>query len=143
MDGNLTTPGPTGTGYLVVQVTTASNAIPLSDAAVTVRESEGGTVLYELRSAGDGRTDRVALTAPPRAQSQRPSAALPYAVYNIEVRLNGYENAFYQNVPIFDGITAIQQANLRPIPENGYPDGFTLNDGQQFEGEEHQLRGEV
>ena len=139
MDGNITNPNQSGTGFLVVQVTTANTAIPLANAAVTLRESEGGRVLYELRSGNDGRTERVGLPAPPRSESMSPSTLRPYAMYNIEVRLDNYENAFYQNVPIFDGITAIQQANLRPVPENGYPGPFTLNDGQNFEGEEPQL----
>ncbi|MBE6703529.1 MAG: hypothetical protein E7585_09020 [Ruminococcaceae bacterium] len=139
MNENISPPPETGTGYLVVQVTTANNAIPLANAAVTIRESDGGTVLYELRSGPDGRTDRVGLSAPPRSLSMSPSENRPYALYNIEVRLSDYENAFYQNVPVFDGITAIQQANLRPTPENGSPGDFTLNDGQQFEGEEPKL----
>ena len=122
-----------GSGGLVVQVTTASNAIPLEGASVTVRNEDGG-VRYELRSGRDGRTARVALPAPPRTQSQRPFDGRPYAVYSIEVMLPGYENAFFVNVPVFDGITAIQQANLSPLPENGYPDGFTLNSGTVFEG---------
>lgn len=141
MNGNMTNQSGMGTGFLVVQVTTAQSAIPLEGAAVTIRRSDGGdnAVLFELRSGRDGRTERVALSAPPRANSQRPSTERPYAMYNIEVRLDNYENAFYQNVPVFDGITAIQQANLLPVPENGYPGSFTLNDGQQFEGEEPQL----
>ena len=141
MNGNAANPNQTGTGYLVVQVTTASNAIPLANAEVTIRRSngEGGAVLFELRSGNDGRTERVGLPAPPRAESMRPTAARPYAMYNIEVKLADYENAFYQNVPVFDGITAIQQANMVPVPESGYPGAFTLNDGQQFEGEEPQL----
>ena len=141
MNGNMTNPNETGTGYLVVQVTTASSAIPLAGAAVTIRQSNGenGAVLFELQTGSDGRTERVGLPAPPRGESMRPSVERPYAMYNIEVKLDNYENAFYQNVPVFDGITAIQQANLRPVPENGYPSPFTLNDGQQFEGEEPQL----
>ena len=131
-----------GTGYLVVQVTTATGAIPLSGAEVTVRESTaGGGVLYELRSGRDGRTDRVPLSTPPRESSERPSDTRPYAIYNVEVRLPHYETAFYQNVPVFDGITAIQQTNLIPLPENGYPDGFTKNGGLQFEGADPQPFG--
>ena len=139
MDANTANPNQSGTGFLVVQVTTANTAIPLENAAVTLRESEGGRVLYELRSGNDGRTERVGLPAPPRAESMSPSTQRPYAMYNIEVKLDNYENAFYQNVPVFDGITAIQQANLVPVPENGYPGAFTLNNGQNFEGEEPQL----
>ena len=141
MDQNNTS--PMGSGFLVVQVTTATSAIPLENAAVTVRRTDGTEgVLYELRSGRDGRAPRVALPAPSRKGSQRPTTERPFATYNIEVRLDGYENAFYQNVPIFDGITAIQQVSLVPVPENGYPDAFTLNGGQQFEGAPPQPWGE-
>ena len=135
MNGNTTNQSGMGTGFLVVQVTTAQSAIPLEGAAVTIRRSDGGNnaVLFELRSGRDGRTERVALAAPPRADSQRPSTERPYAMYNIEVKLENYENAFYQNVPIFDGITAIQQADLRPVPENESTDALQRNRPEIFE----------
>ncbi|MBR6728144.1 MAG: hypothetical protein IKM08_08110 [Clostridia bacterium] len=139
MNTNTSIPSESGTGYLVVQVTAASGAIPLEGAAVTIRD--GGSVRYELRTGRDGRTERVGLPAPPRSASQRPAEVPPFALYSVEVALPSYEKASYQSVPVFDGITAIQQANLIPIPENGYPDGFTLNGGQSFEGKEHPLRG--
>ena len=122
-----------GLGYLIVQVTTANSAIPLANAAVTVRDSESGTVLFELRSGKDGRTDRIPLQTPPKSISQSPSQTHPFALYSVDVSLPLYEGASYQNLPIFDGITSIQQADLRPIPENGYPDGFTLNGMRQGE----------
>jgi hypothetical protein len=136
-----------GQGYLVIHVTTARGAIPLEGARVSIRDysPEGslqrGDVIATLVSGSDGNTAIIPLTAPPRTQSQQPTATRPYATYNIEARLFGYEPAFYQNVPVFDGITAIQQVNLIPLPENGYPDGFTLNGGQQFEGADAQPFG--
>ena len=130
---NAVLPSGGGTGYLVIQVTTASNAIPLEGAQVTLRDA-GGRVLYELRSGRDGRTERVGLPAPSRNASARPSSTPPYALYHLEALLTGYDRAFYQNVPVFDGITAIQQIDLIPLPENGYPDGFTQSGGNQQEG---------
>ena len=125
-----------GVGFLVVQVTTANGAIPLQGAAVTVGQASGvPNVLYELRSGADGRTERVALAAPPRAESQSfDNPRPPYAAYNIEVVLPQYESAIFENVPIFDGITAIQQANLVPLPEAGYGGSFTLNDARPVDG---------
>ncbi len=121
-------PRPEGKGFLVVQVTTASSAIPLEGATVIISrdEPESVDVLYQLRSGSDGRTERVELSAPPRIDSQRPSAEPPYTTYNIEVRMPQYRTAQYRAVPIFDGITSMQQADLVPLPENGYPGDFTL-----------------
>ena len=126
----------TGTGFLAVQVTTANGSIPLQGAAVTVRQTRQNdeNVLYELRSGPDGRTPRVSLPAPPRALSLTPEDATPYATYSIEVSLPHYRTASYESVPIFDGITAIQQANLTPLPENGYPDGFAYQSPRPFDG---------
>lgn len=131
----------TGTGYLVVQVTTANSAIPLSGASVTVTNNseKSADVLYELTTGAGGRTERIALPTVPRAESETPGNAHPYISYNIEVRAPGYETAIYHNVGIFDGITAFQQANLTPTPENGFPDSFTMNGPQLFENPENSL----
>ena len=130
-----------GTGYLVVQVTTGNSAIPLQGAAVTVTQTgEGGTdVLYELTSGRDGKTPLISLPAPSRTDSQRPATAPPYATYHIAVSLAGYQSNEYNEVPIFDGIIAMQQADLVPVPENRYPDGFTQKGPTLFENTPPQL----
>lgn len=126
---------PNGTGYVIVQVTTANTAIPLEGARVRISQAENGhfELLYDLTSGADGRTERIALPAPARNMSLKPSDGKPYTAYSIEVSSAGYESAVYAAVPIFDGITAIQQANLVPLPEAGYTDDFTLNAPQLFD----------
>lgn len=126
---------PTGAGFLIVQVTTANTAIPLGGATVRVSRDEIGRpeILYNLISGSDGRTERIPLDAPPRAESLSPGPDRVFGSYNIEVSLPGYEGATYLHIPIYDGITAIQQANLVPLPENGYPDGFTVDGPRRYE----------
>ena len=135
MDQQNMPPAPGGMGYLVVQVTTASSAIPLEGAFVTVSrvDAESADVLYELRSGRDGKTPRVSLPAPLRADSQQPSSIPPFSTYGVEVSLPGYETVIYQPLPIFDGITAIQQADLRPVPENESTDALQRNRPEIFE----------
>lgn len=116
--------GYTGTGYLVVRVSTASGALPLSGATVLIRGSEENfsAVIARLTSGEDGLTPKIALLTPPRSLSQSPSQnGKPYASYNVDVYLDGYHSLSAQNVPIFDGITSIQPADLIPVPKNGYP----------------------
>lgn len=129
--------GKDGLGYVIVQATTASSAIPLEGARVRIYRAEQGDyeVLYNLVTGPDGRTERVPLTAPARSMSLSPSDGKPYASYSIEVSRDGYEGALFSAVPIFDGITAIQQANLVPLPENGYTDDFTLDGPRPFDTE--------
>ncbi|MBE6706599.1 MAG: hypothetical protein E7577_03030 [Ruminococcaceae bacterium] len=108
-------------GYLTVRVSTASGAIPLEGAAVTIRggDIDDNSVIYSLTTSSDGLTPTVALAAPPRENSQSPSIEVPaYAVYNIDVFANGYSPAFFHNVPIFSGINSVQPVILLPLTEN-------------------------
>ena len=129
----------TGQGFLVVHVTTARGAIPLEGAQVNVRDNrpefeEGrGDVIASLISGSDGNTQPLSLSAPPRSDSLQPMNGneKPYATYHVEVQLEGYYTQNYANVPIFDGIAAIQPADLIPLPENGRTDSRTP-DGDRF-----------
>lgn len=121
-------PDMTGTGYLVVQVTTARGAIPLEGASVNIRSylpeeesdpSVRGDYVATLTSGRDGNTARIPLSAPPRSASAQPGGAKPYALYSADVSLEGYFDQSYAAIPIFDGITAVQPAVMIPLPENG------------------------
>lgn len=154
-DGFARTPAPpapppsnTGVGQLVFRVTTARGAIPLEGAQITVRphlpdlntEDRGQTVAV-LYSDRDGKTEPLALPAPPRSDSLTPTdnGVLPFATYDAEVYLPGYIAPEYTRIPIFDGITSIQTVDLIPLPENGRKDGLTPDDSQFFEGENPDL----
>jgi len=137
----------TGRGKLVFQITTAGGAIPLAGAEVTLRQSrdmgdEGGDVLSVLYSGRDGKTEAVILPAPARRYSLEPArdgAPVPYALYNADVKLEGFYKQSYIRIPVFDGITSIQRASLIPLPENGY-EGGSRSDGETFvEGESPDL----
>ena len=137
----------TGQGKLVFQITTAGGAIPLEGAEVTLRQSRGptdagGDVLSVLYSGRDGKTEVLPLPAPARGYSLEPArdgAPVPYALYNADVRMDGFYKQSYIRIPVFDGITSIQRASLIPLPENGY-EGGTRPDGEMFvEGENPDL----
>lgn len=137
----------TGQGKLVFQITTAGGAIPLEGAEVTLRQSRGptdagGDVLSVLYSGRDGKTEVLTLPAPARGYSLEPArdgAPVPYALYNADVRMDGFYKQSYIRIPVFDGITSIQRASLIPLPENGF-EGGTRPDGDIFvEGENPDL----
>lgn len=137
----------TGQGKLVFQITTAGGAIPLEGAEVTLRQSRGptdagGDVLSVLYSGRDGKTEVLTLPAPARGYSLEPArdgAPVPYALYNADVRMDGFYKQSYIRIPVFDGITSIQRASLIPLPENGF-EGGTRPDGETFyEGESPDL----
>lgn len=127
-----------GTGYLIVHVTTASGAIPLVGALVNVYEYNantegGGRLIASLVSARDGNTDLLSLPTLPRSESLVSGNPKPYATYRAEVHLEGFSNQSFIGIPIFDGIVAVQPVHLIPLPEvNGGTPEASEND-QFFE----------
>ena len=137
---------PAGTGYLIVQVSTAGGAIPLPGALVTVRDydpenqSEVGNVIASMRTDRSGRTQRLALPAPSRTLSQAPgSAILPYALYSIDVKTDRYFENYFASVPIFDGIVAVQPAVLQALPDSKFSDNAGTTTQIFFESENPEL----
>ena len=118
--------GYSGTGYLVTRVGTASSAIPLENAVVTVRGNQPNfsSVIVKLTTGMDGLTPKISLAAPPRENSESPGIEPRVATYNLDIQRDGYLRTTAQHVPIFDGITSVQPINLIPLPKNGYTDRF-------------------
>ncbi len=114
---------PTGVGYVIVNVTTARGAIPLPGATVRIFNYEdggdNGALIITSKTDSSGRTEKIPLPAPPRSASLSPGNGKSYRTYNIDAQYDGYYNQYYINVPVFDGITAVQNVDLVPIAENG------------------------
>ena len=75
------------------------------------------------------------MSAPPRNSSEAPCNTRPYSLYNIEVYSKGYYKQFYENVPVFDGVSAIQTAELIPLEKNGVEGNLTYDPIRFFENE--------
>lgn len=110
-------------GYLKVKVSTARGAIPLEGATVRVRaEGFGDTgAVYSLETDSSGLTDILPLPAPPRSLSQEPNGSIPYSLWEISVFCDGFISAIFSGVPVYTGITSVQNANLVPLPEGFLP----------------------
>lgn len=113
----------TGVGYVIVNVTTARGAIPLEGATVRIFDysdrGENGELVITTKTNSSGRTEKIPLPTPPRSSSLSPGNGRSYRTYNIDAQYDGYYNQYYINVPIFDGVTAVQSVDLVPISENG------------------------
>ena len=120
-----------GVGYLIVRVTTALGSIPLEGISVTVRnynpegESGKGAVITTLVTDRSGNTKRFPLAAPPKELYEHPGNVRPFASYSVDINTDGYYEQYYTNVPIFDGVTSLQQADLVPLAENRRTDSQT------------------
>jgi hypothetical protein len=107
-----------GKGFLIIQTYTADQALPIEGANVLITRSvQGGEELIKvLETNRSGKTEPVALIAPPAANSQSPGGTMRYFNYNIRVDYPGYYTMENLDVPIFEGQTAIQPIALIPLP---------------------------
>lgn len=138
----------TGMGRLIFRVSTAGGAIPLEGARVIVRDKgengdpQRGNALAVMYSDRNGRTQVMSLPTVPRSLSLTPqngNAPPPFLCYDAEVTLEGYRRVNFVCIPIFDGVTSVQPADMIPLPENGREDGAGYADITVVEGENPDL----
>lgn len=108
-------------GELIVKVSAASGSIPLEGALVTVYDAggQGSGVIYTSYTDADGKSESFKLEAPARELSTSPEngGVRPYAVYNVEVKKNGYYDSFELEVPIFASVISVLPVNMIPLSE--------------------------
>lgn len=145
----MNTENNTGYGNMIVRVTTARGAIPLEGATVTVQnydpefEKGRGDVIAVYTTSDSGLTEKFSLPAPSGALSMSPGNGKSYESYILTVTKGGYYRQEYVNVPVFEGITAIQTADLIPLPDNGQTDNYTTDDTVIFETENPNLESGI
>ncbi len=107
------------TGYILVNVRAGRGAYPIENATVIVTAIVEGNRLIIASGVTDisGTTLKLQTPAPDIIYSQSPSPAQrPYSLFDISVRANGYFNARSVDVPVFSGITSVQNFNMIPVP---------------------------
>ena len=121
--------GENGYGYISVTVRTADGALPVERAIVTVKD-EKEELLGIFFTDADGNTPRLAVLAPPIANSESPGmSGSAFFRYNIDTDKAGYRSVRNIGVPVYPGITSVQPVELVPLPENNA--GYT-NDSIEF-----------
>ena len=107
-------------GVLVVQVSAAGRAQPLSGVTVTVSEptADGEELIKIMNTDANGMTEPLQLPAPPSENSESPGGKNLYCVYNIRTDFPGYYTIENVNVPVFANRTAIQPIAMIPLPES-------------------------
>ena len=103
-----------GQGRLIVILTTARGAYPLSGGEIRVYESGTKNMISTLRTDESGRTSAVPLSAPRRILSESPSVdnSAIFALYDIVASRTGFETTTINSVPIFDGVTSLQTVDM-------------------------------
>ena len=110
-----------GFGYILVQVSTADSAIPISDANVIVARAtqKGEDLIKVMRTDRSGKTELLKVPAPPAENSLSPGGKDVFFKYNIRVDYPGYYTVENMNVPVFQGQTSIQPVAMLPLEESG------------------------
>ncbi len=113
---NETLPTPDSqTGGLIVSVTTLRGLFPVKNALVTVYTGLGDTY-NEIDSDytdESGRTKRFILSTPKKSLSQTAGGSeVPYSLYNISVRSDGFIDWLETDIPVFPETVSLQNADL-------------------------------
>ncbi len=102
-------------GYLLVQVRTAQDAVPLEGVHVRIL-GEQGEILYHLMTDESGETQKVPLETLDKGFSQNPwYAGLPYKSYNVLAQGEGFNTLYVSHIPIYEGETAVLPMELVPM----------------------------
>lgn len=121
------------TGIITVHVTTGLGAMPVPGASVMItRETGGETHLISIQTTDQSGLIRpVTVPAPPPSEDQRDPACFRYG---ISAEAEGYYREHSTDVPVFPGITSMQNFDLIPLPagEEGGGDITYYNNMQQF-----------
>ena len=104
------------TGYMEVDVVSATNNSPIENATVTISYTgDPESTIEELKTDSSGQTQQVALAAPPLEYSMEPSVNQPFAEYTVTVSAPGFEPFGVSGSDILSGEVSIQQIRLTPI----------------------------
>lgn len=117
-------------GWISVNVRTGENSSPVEGASVIVTSMADGNLIFKATGITDesGQIKKIALPAP-SVNLSLDSANLikPYSVYDISVYADGFFRERSIDVPVFAGITSIQQFNMVPLPLYMTEDDETIN----------------
>lgn len=101
-------------GFLQILVRTAGESLPIRDARVLV---EGDAVTRRLLTDKSGRTEQIALPAPPASNSLAAGRDAPFALYRVTVEKEGYYHQVTEKVPVFAGVVSLQPITLIGLAE--------------------------
>lgn len=105
-----------GTGQLQVNVTSEETHRPVVDATVQISYTgEPDSTLEQIQTNTSGQTEKVDLRTPPLEYSLSPGNAQPYSEYTLNVTAPGFEPFVVSGVELLDGVTALQDIEMRPL----------------------------
>ena len=123
-----------GRGFITVNVRTAGGALPVEGALVTISSSDTGTVVAVTVTDNAGLSEIIGLSTPPKENSLVVEGGDVSRFYTVDTDKDGFYHVVNANIPVFDGVTAIQQVLLVPIAVGD--NALQPNDLTRFENSE-------
>lgn len=107
----------TQTGYLKVRVFAGKGkTVQGASVIVTVSSDESPVFKFFGFTGENGETQVISLPAPPQENSQAPKGKNVFASYDVRSAAPDFRTAVNRGVPIFEGITTVQDVMLLPQP---------------------------
>lgn len=116
-------------GTLVTRVFTGRAELPIPGASVSVVRKDGDRLLDLLTVQVSGRggdTEAFSIETPGANLSQSPGNPTPYALVDLWVDRQGFQLLVVEDVPVFPGVTSVQDLPLVPMPEDGGRGGSSV-----------------
>ncbi len=111
-------------GALQVRAMTAKGALPVDGALVLVSRTDGGDIsgVISTRYTDESGLTQVILLPTVSAQGSKIGEPVPSVRYNVEILAEGFEPSLFIALPIYSGITSLQNAELVPDLGGGIVD---------------------
>ncbi|MDE6093089.1 MAG: carboxypeptidase regulatory-like domain-containing protein [Ruminococcus sp.] len=106
-------------GYILVNTRTGEESSPVADASVLITAIIDGKreIIASGKTNESGTSEKFAVPAPAFSLSQAPdSYKRPYSLFDVSVTADGFFNARSVDVPVFSGITSVQNFGMIPVP---------------------------
>lgn len=110
-----------GIGNILIQISTAMEALPVSNSTIKVVDFVTGETVFESKSGVDqsGRSPSIMVEVPSKELSldSENTEDIPYGIFNISVSPSGYNTVNIEGVQVFEGITSIQNISVNEAQE--------------------------
>lgn len=114
-------------GYIVVQLFTAREARPVTNATIQItrpggfENGEGSEILRTVQVNSDGKTEPIEVETPLRELSLDENyTGVPYGTYDVIIDAFNFANHLVKRVQVFEGETTLQEVELVPFDREAY-----------------------
>ena len=110
-------------GYIQVRAYESNAVLPLQNVSIAITDASGSAIALRMTNRNGKLDEPVEIDVPEVVYSQSPNTGvIPFAVVNLYVRLENYEQIEIENLQIFANTVTVQDLEMIPLSE--YPDSY-------------------